>query len=113
MDGADQAAGEDRRGGHLVVQNVRPRLGDHLLAGLGVQADGDLVAHGSGGHKERRLAAEALRRAPLQKIHGRVFAVDVVAHLRRGHRRAHRHGGPCHCIRTQIDDGWHYFVPLN
>ena len=49
--GADQAAGEDRRRRHLEVQNMRPRLGNHLLAGLRQRANRDLVAHGARGHK--------------------------------------------------------------
>ena len=71
------------------VENVGAGFGNHLLAGLRVQPDRDLVAHGARGHKQRRFAAKELRRAPLQQIHGRVFAVNVVAHLSRRHRRAH------------------------
>jgi len=63
--GAHQAAGKYRSRGHLPIENVRTRFGDYLLAGLCVQANADLVAHGAGGHKERSLAAESFRRAPL------------------------------------------------
>ena len=110
-DGPDQAAGEDRRGGHLPVQDVRPRFGNHLLAGLGVQANANLVAHGSGGHKERRLAAECGSSTALQQVDCGVLAVNVVAHLGRGHRRAHLHRGPRHRIGTQIDDCCHCLLP--
>ena len=64
------------------------RFADDLLAVLGVQADRDLVAHGAAGHKQRSLAAEDFRGARFQAIDGRVFAVDIVAHL-----------GCCHRVR--------------
>jgi len=87
---------------------VRPRFGDHFLSRLRVQADADLVAHGAGGHVERRLAAKGLGSALLQKIDGGVLAVNVVANLSRGHRRAHLGRWFRNRIRTQIDDCCHY-----
>jgi hypothetical protein len=56
---------------------MRARFGDHFLAGLRVQPDGDLVAHGAGGHKQRSLAANNMRRMALEQIDSRVFAVNV------------------------------------
>ena len=86
--------------------------GDDLLTGLRVEANADLVAHGAGRNEERCLAAEDFRRAPFQQVDGRVFAVDVVSHLGRGHRCAHLWRGACDCIGTKIDGGWHWPLSL-
>ena len=110
--GAHQATGKHCRRRHLPVEDVRPRLGDHLLARLRVKPNADLVAHRSGGDKERSLAAKDLRGAPFQQIDGRVLAVDIVTHLGRGHRRAHLSRGPCHCVRTQVDNCRHWLLPF-
>jgi len=44
-------AGEVRHHRHLAVEDVTTLLANYLLAVRGVQFDGDLVTHGSAGHK--------------------------------------------------------------
>ena len=56
------------RRGHLPIQNVRPRLGNHFLPRLRMQPNRNLVAHGARGHKQRGFAAKNLRRALLKQI---------------------------------------------
>ena len=110
--GTNQAAGKDRRRGHLVIENVRARLGNHFLAGLREGANRNLVAHSARRHKQRRLAAKDLRRAPLEQIDGRVLAVNVVANFSRGHRRAHLRRRLGYSVRTQINNRWQSLAPL-
>src|SRR3984885_4527829 len=73
---------------------------------LGVHADGDLVAHGAGGNKQRRLAAKDLRGACFQKVDGGVFSVNIVPYLSCGHGGAHRWGGASDGVATQVDSHW-------
>ena len=98
--GAHQTAGKDGGRRHLPVQNVRAGLRNHLLPRLRERADRDLVAHGSRGHKQRRLAAKDLRRAPLKQVQSWVFAINVVANFSRGHGCAHLLAGPRYGIGT-------------
>ena len=66
---------------------------DDFLAVLGVEADGDLVAHGAGGDEDRGLSAEDRGGLLLEPVDGGVFAVDVVANFGCGHGLAHGWGG--------------------
>ena len=72
---------------------MRARFANHLLAVLGMEFDGDGVAHGAGGHKECGFLAGDERGAAFELIHGGVFAVDVVAHFGVRHGLAHLRGG--------------------
>src|SRR5580698_9275924 len=74
-----------------------------------MQPNPDLITHRPRRHKERSLAPKDLRGALLQKIHRRIFAVDVIAHFRRSHRRAHLRRRPRHSIRSQINQLIHCF----
>jgi hypothetical protein len=85
------------------VDHVGLRLGQDLVAGLGVAAQRQLVGHGAAGHEQRGFLAEQSGRAPLQLGHGRVLAVDVVADLGRGHGRAHGGGRAGEGIAMQVD----------
>ena len=64
-------------------------LAENFLAVLGVELNGDLVAHGAGRNEDRGLAIEDLGSGALESVDGGVFRVDVVADLRRGHGFAH------------------------
>ena len=75
-----------------------------------MQVDGDLIAHRAGGDEERGLEAEAGSGFFLECPHCRVFAIDVVTHLCRRHRLAHRRIGPGHRIGTQINQAHHGFL---
>ena len=61
-------AGEGCGGGHLPIEDVGAGLGDDFLAGLGVEADGDLVAHGAAGDKQGGFAAEDLGGARSRRL---------------------------------------------
>ncbi len=105
---ANQAPGKDCRRGHLIIENVRSRLGNHFLAGLRQGANRNLVSHGACGHKQRCLAAKRLRRAPLQQVDRGILAVNVVADFSRSHRRAHLQRRLGYRVRTQINDCWQW-----
>src|SRR5882724_7079215 len=62
------------------------RFADHLMAMLGVQFDGDGIAHGAGGHVECRFLAGDLGGALLQTVDGGIFTVNVIAHFGFRHR---------------------------
>ena len=98
-----RAAGEHCRHPHLPVQHMRPRFAHHLLPGLRVQPDRDLIAHRPGRHKQRRLAPKHLRRPRLQPVHRRIFAVHIVAHLGLSHRCPHLRRRPRHRVTSQVN----------
>ena len=52
--------------------------------------------------------AENLCGAFLQKIHGRVFGINVVADFRRRHRAAHLVGRFCNCVASEVN----HFSPI-
>ena len=97
------AAGEGGHHGHLPIEDVGAGFADDLLAVVGVEADGDLVAHGAGGNEEGGFAGEDLGGAGFEAVDGGVFAVDVVADFRGGHGRAHGGSGPGDGVATQVD----------
>ena len=57
-----------------------------------------------GGHEQAGFLAQQVRRALLERDHGRVVAEDVVADLGVGHRPAHRVGRPGHGVGTKVDE---------
>ena len=54
-DGADEHAGDDTGGAHLVLVDVAAVLDDNFVAGAGMHLYGDLVAHAAGGYEEGRF----------------------------------------------------------
>src|SRR5258708_27287452 len=72
---------------------MRALLADHFLAVLRMNANGYLVAHGTGGHKESSFFLENLRRQRLEAVDRGVFTIDVVPDLRLGHGAAHLRRG--------------------
>jgi hypothetical protein len=103
MDEPDCHTRECRRRAALIVGDVTPRLGQDLVAGLGVEAKGDLVAHRPAGDEEGRLLAQDLGGAALECPDGRVLAVHVVADLGRGHGGAHGGRRPGERIAPEVD----------
>ncbi len=93
-EGARHQPGKGRHGTHLEVVDVRPRFANHFLAGLAVDLQRRLVAHGSGSNEEPRLASKDLGRAFLEAIQRGVFAVNIVSHFRFVHGAPHGGGGP-------------------
>ena len=104
-DGAEGAAGEVGDHAHLPVEHMGAGLAEDLLPVLGVELDGDLVAHGAGGHEDGGLALEDLGGGALEAIDGGIFRVDIVADLGRGHGLAHGGGGLGNGVAAKID--WH------
>ena len=71
---------------------------------LGVQLHADRVGHGAGGNQQRRLLTENLGGAALQAVHGRVFAIYVVADFGFRHGAAHLRCRSGYSVTTQVDD---------
>jgi hypothetical protein len=68
-----------------------------------VEADGDLVAHGSGGNEKGGFAAKDFGGAALKLVDGWIFAVDVVAHFGGGHGGTHFWGGAGYGVAAEVD----------
>ena len=96
-------SGEVRHHRHLVIEDVSALFADDLLAMMGVQLDRNLVAHGSAGNKQRRLAAEDLGRDRFQAIDGRVVTVHIVTNFGLKHGAAHLRRGLGNRVATQVD----------
>jgi hypothetical protein len=82
---------------------VGVRLHEDLIAGFSVAANGQLIGHGSGRHKQRRLFAQQLRRLAFERLDRGVITEYVVAHLGSDHRLAH---GRCrfgHRVAAQVN----------
>jgi hypothetical protein len=75
----------------------------HFVAGLGVDFDGDLVAHRTGRQEDGRLLAEQLGHHLLEQVDRRVLALLLVAHLGRAHEGAHRGRGPCLRVAVEVN----------
>jgi len=101
----DQAlhAPERRDGAALVIDDVAVTVADDLVAHPRERAERDLVRHRPGGHPHGRFLAQQRRDAVLQRIDGRVLAVDVVAHFRGRHGLAHSGGRAGDGVAAQID----------
>ena len=90
LDDRDDRSREGGRPTRLGRQRMRVATQQQLVAaGPDVQPDGDLVAHRPAGEEHRRLVAEQLGDARLEREHRRVLAALLVADLRLGHRAAH------------------------
>ena len=87
----------------LVVVRVGAGFHEHLVAGLGPAADGDLVGHGARRREHRCLHARELCGMCLQGHDAGIVSQDVVADLGRHHGRHHGGGGACHGVAAQID----------
>ena len=100
-------AAEHRRARHLVIEDVRVRVQDDLLAVPRVAQHRDEVALGPGGDEQRRVLARALRRHLLQAGDGGVLLPHVVAHLGARHGLSHGRGGKRQRVRAQVGDVVH------
>jgi hypothetical protein len=95
-----------RRGGAALPQHAVGAVTDHhLFAGPCLDRQSDLIGHHPRGHVQRRLLAQKRRRALLERVHRRVPAVDVIAHLGARHRLPHRRRWLRHRVAAQIDHG--------
>ena len=102
-DGEDLHAGQRGGAAGFVAQQVAAGAGQHHVAVAGERADRRLIGHRAARHEQCRRHAEALRGDRLQAVDGRILAVDVVADLGRGHRRAHRRGRAGDGVAPQVD----------
>ncbi len=82
-------ARERRARSRLVHHAVRAFAHDHRVSALAVQQQGELIAHGSRRHEQRRFFAEQLGDARLESLGRGIFAVHIVAHLGFGHGATH------------------------
>jgi hypothetical protein len=76
---------------------------DDVVAGPGQNPQRDLVGHRPARQPERGIFPEQLGDDLLQAVGRRVLAVLVVAHRRRGHRRAHGLRRARDGVGTQVD----------
>jgi hypothetical protein len=88
--GRDLDAAEGRVIAALAREDVRGRVGQHLLPRAAMREQGHDVAHGAGGQEHRRLLAHQRRHAVTERGHGRVVARLLVPHLGAQHRLTHR-----------------------
>jgi hypothetical protein len=82
---------------------MRRAFDDHFLARLCVEANGELIGHCAGRHEERGFFPKHRSRHLLEAIHGGIFAVDIISHVRACHRFSHRVSGFCDRIAAQVD----------
>ena len=101
--GAEEHAGEPGNHGEFPIHEMRAGIADYFLTVMGVQLDGDGVAHGARGNKQRRLFASDFGSSLFEAIDGWVFAINVVSHFGFRHGSAHGCGGLSHCVTTQIN----------
>ena len=91
----------------LGAHHVRLRVADQLLPRLHVHAQPELVGERAGGGEQAGVLAEQVGHALLERVDGRVLAVDVVADLGVGHRRAHACGGTGDGVAAQVHESAH------
>ena len=95
--------GVRRAAAGLVPDGVALAADDHVVARTGERAQRHLVGHRARRQPERRLLAEQLGDALLQRVDRRVFAELIVADVGRGHRGAHAGRGIRDGIGAEID----------
>src|SRR5437868_1028927 len=71
--------------------------------------DRNQIPHAPGGNKQRGFLPKNFRRALLELVDRRVFSIDIVTDLRRGHRLPHFRGRPRHRVAAQIHDAFQGF----
>ena len=105
--GGRQRAGMDasERGGAALFGGIDVGLiaEDHFIAATAVAKYGGEISHGAAGHEQGGLLSEQFCCQCLEPVDGWVFAVDVVADGRGGHRLSHFVGGVSDGIGTEID----------
>ena len=87
----------------LGAGDVGARLAQHLLARSDQAPDGEHVGHRAGRCEQRGLVPEHPRDPLLERAHGGVLAVHVVADLGRGHGAPHRVGRAGDGVAAEVD----------
>jgi hypothetical protein len=96
---------EHRGAAAFVLVGVCVHADEVFVAARAVRDQREQVRLGAARHEQAGLEAEIVGEAPLQRVDGRVLAVDVVADLGAQHRRAHRRRRPGHGVAAQVDNG--------
>ena len=81
------------------------RFAEHLVAGLGVRFDANLIGHGARRHKQGSLLAEHGGDAVLEAVDGWVVVEDIVADLGGVHGSAHAGRGTGDSVAAEVDNG--------
>ncbi len=106
MDGLHGEAGVHGRPAQLVEEDVRHGLGQHLVPGLVERiAQGDLVGHRRGRHEHRLFLPEQIGSALLEREHGGVFPLLLVADDGLGDGPAHGRARLGQGVGAEVDHG--------
>ena len=108
---AHRGAGVRRYAAALVQIDVRQLVADHLIPGLRMDLDADLIGHRARRTEQRGLLAKQIRGLPLQLVDGLVLTEYVVTDLRLQHRFQHRRGRSGDGIASYVDHLWHESSP--
>jgi hypothetical protein len=87
----------------LVLVRMSLLADDVFFAALAMRHQPEQIALRAARDEQRCLLAEHLRREPFEAIDRRIFAVDVIAHLRRRHRGAHGRARQSDGVAAQVD----------
>ena len=96
---------QHRRAAAFVLIGVGLLTDDVFFAALTVGHQRQQVAHGAGGHEQRRGEPQALGQFGLQAVDAGVFAIHVIAADGAGHRIEHAGGGLGHGVAAQVYHG--------
>jgi hypothetical protein len=98
-------AAQYRRATAFVFVGVRLLADDVFVPALAMAQQGDEVALGAAADEHRGFHAEHVGGEGFEFIDGRIFAIDIVAHLRGGHGTAHRRSRSGDGVASQINHG--------
>ena len=87
----------------FVFVGVGVHADEVFVAALAVRHQRQQVGLGAAGHEQAGLEAEIVGQTPLQRVDGRILAVDVVADLGARDRLAHRRRGAGDGVAAQVD----------
>ena len=95
---------QHRRAAAFVFVGMRLHADQVLVAARAMRQQRDEIGLRAGRAPQRGFETEIFGHARLQGVHGRVFAIHIVADLRLRHRRAHGGGRAGDGVAAQIDD---------
>jgi hypothetical protein len=84
------------------VEDVAVGIAHNLLPRASVDSQGHLVSHAAGRYKEGSLKIQHAGGRRLETIDSRVFTVDIIPYLGRGHGFSHLGGGAVDSVGTKI-----------
>ncbi len=101
--GPEGDAGEHRRNAGLRAGDMGQRVADELLARPHEALDAELVAERARRDEQPRREPQQRRNLRLERVDGRVLAVDIIADLSLGHRDPHAGARPGDCVAAEVD----------